>query len=173
MALSGYRKECRKTSGGIEWIALIEVAAVQGVVYDAVNDYYIGLAVKTGAGFSRYGFAEDKASYVETVTISKGQAVVKHELDFTLRGMNDSTRKSIEELVAEGKRVVVLFRTQQRETYLAGYSEKFGTERSLRMEKVSGTTGQTPAEGSEEKVRFVATDTTKAKLFAGEIPWLG
>ena len=169
MALAGFRKNCLRTGGGIESVRLVEAGQILQVRYDAVNDRYTGIELREGAGFVQYRFAEDEALYREQLAVTGGKPLVRHELSFVLTGMNSASRKAVEEMAAAGG-LAALVENRQGEILLVGWSERFGAEQPLRMDKSVGTTRSAPGEVPSETIVLSAADTEKAKPFTGEIP---
>lgn len=157
--------------GGIENIALIAADDLVSAEYDHNTDAYTKISVREGAGFVPYRFAEDQAYYIEQIARNVGQPVVRHELHFTVGGMNRSTRRAIEELANAPGGVVALVEGRQGETMLLGWSAKFAAEQPLRLSRAEGSTRSAPDETPAETIALAASDTEKASTFTGEIPW--
>lgn len=171
MALTGFRKSCLRLRGGIDYIALIDAAELISARYDHATDAYSDLLVEHGTGFVKYAFAEDQAQYSELVAGNVGKPVVRHELRFTIAGMNDATRRAVEQLANAKDGLAALVHGRQGEILLVGWSEKFGARRPLRLDRAAGISQQEPDQTPAEAIILTASDTEKAKNFTGEIPW--
>ena len=63
--LTGYTKVCKKTSGGVLTIGLIEKENFKGATLDADSDAYSAITLAAQSAFSKYEFLEDEAEFKE------------------------------------------------------------------------------------------------------------
>lgn len=169
MALTGYRRSCGKRSGGIRSIWLAAASSVESAEYDYTTDSYVMVALTGDVEFVRYHFKEDEAAYREDVSYD-GSGIVTHTLSFLIERMDsNSTDAVMEFLNASSGGIVAVVETANGVSMLVGYSEKFGTERALKLRSAIGTTGRKLCDVTAESITLESTDTCKSRPFTGSI----
>ena len=169
MALTGYKRSCGKRSGGIRSIALVEADKIQSVTKAPDGERFSAVELNDGASFVGYRFEEDQALYEETVSYDSGSLMVTHSLSMALGRMDAASRQAVEELIeASPCGIVAVVVTNNGDALLVGYSEKFGTERALHLDRSIGTTGRKLSDSTSESIVLVSTDTGKAGLLTEE-----
>lgn len=167
MALTGYKRASGKRSGGICKISMIAANQITGAEIDE-SGVCTALILAEEAAFQHYQFDEDQALYTETVACGKGALSVTHVLSFVLGRLDDASRKAVEELAeVSPDGVVAVVTTNNGVSLLVGYSERFGIERALKLEKSVGTTGEKLSDAGAEQVVLSCTDIAKALVYSG------
>ena len=171
MQLTGYRRACGKRNGGMRSIAIVQASAVAGVDYDADADCYTGVRLETGAAFAVYHFREDGADFTEKVASNGVDVLVTHTLSFALERMDRVSARAVREFcTSTPDGFVAIVTTNNDVSVLAGYSERFGLEYPLRLQRAAAGSGMKLTDVSAETVALASTDTEKAKAYAGELP---
>lgn len=165
MALSGYAKSYNsRRNGGIQQLALIQVAEFIGAEYDTLARAYTDITLQPGQRFATYDFREDEAEYLAKVDILQGAVVVTHELRFLLDKMSNASSSAVAELLDSSfGGFIALIKTYANEIYLIGYSPEFGTQRPLHVVQANCTTGKRFTDPTSEIVVLQSTDTAKAR----------
>ena len=92
LILTGYTKVCKKTSGGVLTIGLIEKENFKGATLDADSDAYSAITLAAQSAFSKYEFLEDEAEFKEDTKRENGSVVITKSLVFKLPTMNAQSR---------------------------------------------------------------------------------
>lgn len=170
MELTGYRRACGKRSGGIRSIALVGADAVTGAGFDRNTGTYTDISLRGNAKFSLYHFKEDEARYNEALVATAGPMLVQHKLEFTLGKIDRESSGAAEELCrASADGIIAIVTTNNGVSLLVGYSEKFGTEYPLRMDKCSADSGRKITDAGIHQITLSSKDTANAKVYSGEI----
>lgn len=86
--------------------------------------------------------------------------------------MDADSRRSVCELAENSPSgIVAVITTSNNVSYLVGVSRKFGMERPLRLASASGASGKRLSDTTGESIALVGSDTSKAVVFTGEIPY--
>ena len=170
MELGGYEKSSGKRSGGIRSIKLASVNDITDVVTDNTSGICTGINFVENGGFSLYEFMEGEASYSEKMSAADGVTEVEHEIKFSLERPDNDTKMAINELLKTShKGIVAVVTTNSNVSFLVGYSDKFGTEQPLRLEKTEMSTGTNPANNTSEIITLVSKDDCKSMVYDDSI----
>ncbi len=170
--LNGYSRRSGKRSGGIRSVALTGADAIAGFTFDGYGVSVTGLALAPGQGFALYNFKEDEAEYSEQLSTQNGITAVDHRLSFFIERMDVATIRAVEELASATRGVVALITMATGETFVAGISGKFGTERPLRLNSAQASSGRRMADETGETITLESRDDSKAAIFAGDLAQL-
>ena len=141
--LTGYTKVCKKTSGGVLTIGLIEKENFKGATLDADSDAYSAITLAAQSAFSKYEFLEDEAEFKEDTKRENGSVVITKSLVFKLPTMNAASRKAVQEIIdASYCGLVAVVITPNGDAFVVGYGEDVKLERPLRISQSTGTTGK-------------------------------
>ncbi len=166
MTLGGYEKSTGKRSGGIRSIALTSVSDITGVETNNASGICTGISFVENGGFGTYEFMEGEASYTEEISIADGVTEVKHEIQFAIERPDNESAKTISELLKTSREgIVAIVTTNSNVSFLVGYSDKFGTEQPLRLEKAKMSTGSNPANNTTEIITLVSRDDCKSMVY--------
>lgn len=165
MALEGYGKSAGKRSGGIRSIALAAAGNIAGAEIDNASGICTGIHFNESSGFGLYDFMEGEAYFTEELSVTDGVAKVKHEIAFTLERPDNGSANAVKKLLETSKEgIVAVVTTNSNVSFLVGYSDKFGTEQPLRLEKAEMSTGANPANNTTEIITLVSRDDRKAMV---------
>ena len=163
MSLTNYTKSKSRRNGGIRMLGLIDRNEFVSATYSSMEKGYTSVTLDEDCFFAKFEFREDEAEYKEEVLLSNGAWSVTHELRFTLDKMGDDCGPAVSALTnASHGGMIALIVTTNGDTFLAGYSPEFGTERPLRLHAADGTTGKKLSDGTRETVVLRSEDVSKA-----------
>ena len=136
MTLVNFTKKHRRRNGGIRLLGLIDQREVVSATYSELDKGFTELTLDEGASLSKFEFLEDGAEYRETIAAKDGAPTVAHELTFTLERMDADTTAAIEAIIeASRSGLIAVVVTINGDALLLGYSQEFGKERPLRIER--------------------------------------
>lgn len=167
--LTGYKKVCKKASGGVLTIGLIEKENFKGATLDADSDAYSAITLAAQSAFSKYEFLDDEAEFKEDTKRENGSAVVTKSLVFKLPAMNAASRKAVQEIIdASNCGLVAVVITPNGDSFVVGYGEDVKLERPLRISQSTGTTGKKFGDASGDEVTLTCDHTEKSRLYSGD-----
>ena len=146
--LTGYTKVCKKTSGGVLTIGLIEKENFKGATLDADSDAYSAITLAAQSAFSKYEFLEDEAEFKEDTKRENGSVVITKSLVFKLPTMNAASRKAVQEIIDASYCGLV--------------------ERPLRISQSTGTTGKKFSDANGDEVSLTCDHTEKSRIYSGD-----
>lgn len=171
MPLNGYSPRCGKLSGGVKGIAIAPATGITTIEYGRQGEV-TNMTVAEGSGFAEYVFREDAAEYLEKVSCDTGTAIVEHRLTLFLERMDGNSGRAVRELLSgcrDGYAAIITLSNGVR--YLVGADARFDPERPLRIESAAGKSGEKLSDDSGETLTLACTDSCKAPVFTGDIPY--
>lgn len=167
--LTGYTKVCKKASGGVLTIGLIEKENFQGATLDDESGAYTALTLAAKSAFSKYEFLEDEAEFKEDTKRENGSVVITKSLVFKLPTMNAASRKAVQEIIdASYCGLVAVVITPNGDAFVVGYGEDVKLERPLRISQSTGTTGKKLSDANGDEVTLTCDHTEKSRIYSGD-----
>lgn len=168
--LTGFKKTCYKSSGGVLTIFLAEREKFKSATLDAESEAYSAITMETGGIFVKYEFAEDEAEFKEELKYENGSVSVVKSIIFKIPNMNGTSRKAVSEIAdASFCGMVSVVKTPNQEAFVVGYGEDVKLERPLRISQSSGTTGKKMGDARGEEVTLTCEHSEKSRLFTGDV----
>lgn len=165
MELSGFESRESKTVGGVSKIELVGVGSIEKVVLSPQKELCREVRLKEGAGFVRYSFREDQATYTQKSVSHQPVVLVEHTLWMFLERVDSDSIRAVRELAEasqEGLLALVTLATGER--LLVGYSRHLGCEQPLRVVKMESESGESPKERSGVRVVLSSVDCAGAMV---------
>ena len=169
--LKGFKKTCDngKTTAGIAKVLIAKSGTITAVTMDTADtEAYKSITMKAGEGFIKYEFMEDECEFQENYKSENGITSVEQKLVFKLPGMTPETRNAVEEIAIASACGLEVAVCRKGKIQIVGYDEEFGSERPLRLNASTGTTGKKLTDVSGEEITLSRETTEKARYYVGE-----
>lgn len=168
--LTGLKKTCYKSSGGVLTIFLAEREKFKSATLDAEAEAYSAITMETGGKFVKYEFEQDNAEFKEELKYENGSLSVVKSIIFKIPTMDAASRKAVSEIAdASFCGMIGVVSTPNKEAYLVGYGEDVKLERPLRISQSSGTTSKKLSDTHGEEVTLTCEHSEKSRLFTGDV----
>lgn len=169
--LKGFKKTCGngKMTSGIVKVLIAKSGTITASTMDATDpEAYKSLTMKAGEGFAKYEFLEDECEFQENYKSENGITSVEQKLIFKLPGMTPETRNAVEEIAAASACGLESAVVRKGKIQIVGHDEEFGSERPLRLNATTGTTGKKLTDAAGEEITLSRETTEKARYYVGE-----
>ena len=168
---AGFSKTCTARSGGMKTLWLIDQADITS--FTLTGSAYSAVTPVVTKVFYKFEFEQDKGSFGEEFENTDTRSnIVTHSINFTLGGIDKTSRDAIQELI-DGSvcGIIAIVEDQQGTKYVYGYSENFTTERAMRVSSGSASnSGEAFTDAIENIVVLQSTDNELARTFTGSVP---
>lgn len=169
--LKGFKKTCDngKTTAGIVKVLIAKKGTITAATMDTADpEAYKSLTMKAGEGFVKYEFMEDECEFQENYKTENGITSVEQKLIFKLPGMTPETRNAVEEIAVASACGLEAAVCRKGKVQIVGYDEEFKSERPLRLNATTGTTGKKLTDAAGEEITLSRETTDKARYYVGE-----
>jgi len=170
MTLIGYKRDCKKSPGGVLSIYLAMMSDIKSATLDAQSGAYSAIEMAATAGkFKRYEFSEDDAEFKESVKFENGARSADISIQFKLPTMDSASRAAVDEIMEQSYcGLVGIVKLGNGEMRLLGYNETEKKDRPLRMRTAESTTAKKPSDPHGEDVTLGCEHSEKSRLFTGD-----
>jgi len=164
MALTaGLAKDCNPNSGGIQRIALANVADITAISLDSGTSSFIDTITMSGsATFFEFEAEQDSAEWRENGELVNGSLKYTQEIEMFLRKQNASTRAALAELGENLCGMVAAVKTTNGQTFIVGWSPNLDLERPLKLTTDASTSGKELTDLSGGTITLAAMSDVKA-----------
>ncbi len=170
MAVKPFENNPKMSRGGLSALFFASAADVAAVETNAAQDAVVKLVLKSGCRLVRYTFAEDSASFAESLACKEGIRHVKHRIAFELNAVTPGNSTCILGLLENNCHgFVAVAVTPDGHAFLAGYSCVYGLERPLRVESIETATKEGIAERGYERIVLASDDGDLSLPLSGGI----
>lgn len=161
MALTaGLAKDCNPNSGGIQRIALANVADITTISQTSGTiDTITMVATKV---FYEFEAEQDSVEWRENGELVNGSLKYTEEIEMFFRKQNATTAAALREIGENLCGMVAAVKTTNGETFIVGWSENLGLERPLKLASDASTSGKELTDLSGGTITLAAMVDEKA-----------
>jgi hypothetical protein len=164
MALTaGLAKDCNPNSGGIQRIALANVADIDTISLDSGTSSFIdSIAMISTKTFFEFEAEQDSVEWRENGELVNGSLKYTEEIEMFFRKQNATTAAALREIGENLCGMVAAVKTTNGETFIVGWSENLGLERPLKLASDASTSGKELTDLSGGTITLAAMVDEKA-----------
>jgi hypothetical protein len=161
MALTaGLAKDCNPNSGGIQRIALANVADITTI--SQTSGTIDTITMNGGAVFFEFQAEQDTVEWRENGELVNGSLKYTEEIEMFFRKQNATTAAALREIGENLCGMVAAVKTTNGETFIVGWSENLGLERPLKLASDASTSGKELTDLSGGTITLAAMVDEKA-----------
>jgi hypothetical protein len=167
---SGLSKVCESRTGGLvrAWFANkhdVTSFTLTGAAYSAVT-------MASGKTFFKYEFEQDTGQYKEDGSVNESGAFsVNHAIEIYFGKLTEALRAARQQLAdATPCGVIGIIEDANNNKWVVGYSEKFGSERALRLRTDASDSGKAFTDANGTTWTIGSIDSEYSRLFTGTVP---
>jgi len=161
MALTaGLAKDCNPNSGGIQRVALANVADIQSI--SQTGGTINTISMNGTAVFFEFEAEQDSVEWRENGELVNGSLKYTEEIEMFFRKQNATTAAALREIGENLCGMVAAVKTTNGETFIVGWSENLGLERPLKLASDASTSGKELTDLSGGTITLAAMSDEKA-----------
>lgn len=159
---------CQAWSGGLARLYLVDKADVTSMTLTGTQ--YSAITMVSGKVFKEFEFAEDLAERRETANRAEsGSVSITGELEFYIRGLNNTNRTSIEEIIASSTCGVIAIAVDFQGTkWVHGYGEL--SKRAMRIATGTAMSGKKLDDATGTTIILNNVTPELSRVYTGTVP---
>lgn len=161
-------QSCTAFSGGLQKLYLVDKADVTSMTL--TGSQYSAITMVATKVFKEFAFNDDSAERRENEAMAdSGSVVVTGEIEFYIKGLTDTNRSAISEIIASSTCGVIAIAVDNQGTkWVHGYNEL--SKRAMKLVTAAGTSGKKFGDISGTTLTLQNETGELSRVFTGTVP---